>query len=103
MKKCTDPKIPMEPQEALNILNTKLNAEGPITIVIDEIRARIAGVKALKKQIPKGHPAQFDSESLNCGNCGNDVENAIENNFYFCPYCGQRLRDGENASPEHRP
>ena len=93
MKKCTDPRIPMDPQEAIKVLDTKLNIEGPIAVVRDEIRARMTGVEALKKQIPMGRPAQFDSDSINCGSCDNDIEDAMNNGFYYCPFCGQKLKD----------
>jgi len=90
MKRCTDPHIPMNPQEALKVLDTKLNIEGPISIVIDEIRARMTGVAALKKQIPKkikDEPLRFACPVCNETVCGTDYE--------YCPKCGQKLDWGD--------
>lgn len=36
-------------------------------------------------------PAPYDPDSVECGNCGNDMDMLGNEGYKYCPYCGQRL------------
>ena len=49
-----------------------------------------------EKEIVKSRQAQFDSDSLECLNCHNDVTHAVIDGTTHCPFCGQRIqKDGD--------
>jgi len=44
-----------------------------------------------EREKPKSLPARFDPDSVECGNCGKDIDMLENEEYKFCPYCGQRL------------
>ncbi len=50
------------------------------------------GAVALSKELPRGRPAEYDPEdSIHCDACGDDITDAVLEDYNYCPYCGQKL------------
>lgn len=48
-------------------------------------------IAALKKQLPNSTVCNTDEDSRTCGGCGSDIDMFINDDYEFCPYCGQKL------------
>lgn len=44
-----------------------------------------------EREKPKSLTARFNPDSVECENCGNDIDMLGNEEYKFCPYCGQRL------------
>jgi len=50
-----------------------------------------AVIKALDKQIPNSYRCVTDDDCITCGNCRSNIDRFIDDDYEYCPYCGQKL------------
>lgn len=46
--------------------------------------------KAINKQVPR-MPDNLNEDTWSCPRCGKQYETEEENNYYYCPNCGQAI------------
>ena len=56
-------------------------------------------MKMIDKNTPWSKRVPFDTESITCGRCDNDIS---DSDFQYCPYCGQNLTGRVLEIPKHR-
>lgn len=71
-----------EANEILDILNSKLGNE--LVIVFRLVK------EAVNLQVSK-LPENLNEDTWSCPRCGKQYETEEENNYYYCPNCGQAI------------
>lgn len=69
-------------------LSGGLKIEGNLKRVSEFTEALVFVDDAIDKQIPNSKANIYDDQGITCGNCDSDID---EEDYNYCPYCGQRL------------